>query len=104
MFFELIALTIAAILGSLLAYVYYYHLPQQMHAARQEHNRTWTAKLNEHIAKNFKLQRDNERLRKENAEALKERLQAYNQGFMAGNLEASKRHNNQHLGTVALNA
>lgn len=104
MIFELIALALAALLGGLLAYVYYYHTPKQLHAARLALNKEWTERLNQHVAANMQLGRDNERLRKENAQALKERLQAYNQGFMAGNLEASKRHNNQHLGTVALNA
>jgi len=104
LFLDIAGLVIVVWLGALLGYVQHYQMPQRIHAARLELNKEWTARLNQHVATNMQLGRDNERLRKENAEALKERLTAFNQGFLAGNIEASKRHNNQHLGTVGLNA
>lgn len=104
LFWDIAGLAIVAALSALLVYVYYYHTPKRLHAARLELNKEWTERLNQHVASNMQLSRDNERLRKENAQALKERLHAYNQGFLAGNIEASKRHNNHAENVVALNA
>ena len=82
-----------------------YSLAQRHHKDRLELNATWTTKLNQHIAEKYDLERENHRLQKENAQALRERLTAYNQGFLAGGLETAKRMNTKHNDNhIALNA